>query len=213
MFIKICGITNQSDALLAVALGADALGFVLAPSPRQVSPVRIAQILPQLPSGVRTFGVFRDELPERMAQVLAETGLGGVQVHGQISNDGLAWLAERTPWVIRAVAAGSPEFDRAIEQPAWALLVDAASPGSGTVFDWSLVDGISPMRRLILAGGLRPDNVRQAIETVMPFGVDVSSGVEARPGHKDPIRLRQFIEAARGAAAALEGETDDHDRA
>lgn len=208
MFIKICGITNQSDALLAVALGADALGFVLAPSPRQVSPVRIAQIIPQLPSGVRTFGVFRDELPERMAQVVGETGLSGVQVHGQISDEGLTWLLSRTPWVIRAVSAGSPGFDRAIEQPAWALLVDGESPGSGEVFDWSLVDGVSPLRRLILAGGLRPDNVRRAIESVMPFGVDVSSGVEARPGRKDPIRLRQFIEAARHAAAALEGESE-----
>jgi len=205
VFVKICGITNQPDALLAVALGADALGFVFAPSPRQVSPTRVATIVPQLPAGIVTFGVFRDELPERMAAIVADTGLLGVQVHGAMSDDGLRWLSERTPWVIRAAAAGTPGFDRAIEQPAWALLVDGASPGSGRVFDWSLVDGISPLRRLILAGGLTPTNVAQAIELVRPFGVDVSSGVEERPGRKDPVRMRAFIEAARRAAETMEG--------
>lgn len=210
MFIKICGITNQPDALLAIALGADALGFVFAPSPRQVSVARVSQLLPQLPPEVLTFGVFRDELPQRIVAILAETGLRGAQIHGWLSDEGLEVVRAHTPWVIRAANAYMPGFDRVIHQPAWALLVDGEHSGSGRVFDWSLLDGISPARRLIVAGGLTPNNVARAIEQVRPFGVDVASGVEARPGRKDPVLLRAFIEAARRAANVV-GDANEED--
>ncbi len=200
MFVKICGITNQADALLAVALGADALGFVFAPSPRQVSAVQARRVVERLPSGVLTFGVFRDELPARVVEIVHSVGLSGAQLHGTESRDAVEYVAKRVNRVIKAVPAGKGIFNGAAGFSSWALLVDNPEPGSGQVFDWALMDGIPPGRRVILAGGLTPANVANAIRVVDPFGVDVSSGVEASPGHKDPAALRAFIREARAAA-------------
>ncbi|MHB8190406.1 MAG: phosphoribosylanthranilate isomerase [Ferrimicrobium sp.] len=208
MFVKICGITNESDALLAVALGADALGFVFAPSPRQINERRVGAILAQLPSEILTFGLFVNELPKRVVAVVHDLGLRGAQLHGNESVADVREVAERVPLVIKAVPAGIGIFDRVSQYQCWAILVDSPQPGSGVVFDWALIDGIPPLSRLIVAGGLTPDNVAQAIETVHPFGVDVSSGVEARPGYKDPVALRNFIERAKRAGALEEPSVD-----
>jgi phosphoribosylanthranilate isomerase len=206
VFVKVCGITTEDDALLAVALGADALGFVFAPgSPRQVRVKEVSDIVHRLPPGLPTVGVFRDERRERVVEIVHSIGLTGAQLHGREHASEVAWIAERVPLVIQAFRAGDPSLANAGSSAAHAVLVDAPEPGSGQVFDWSLAEGIPPGVRVILAGGLDPDNVGAAVARVRPWGVDVSTGVETEPGsgRKDPIRLRRFVEAARLAADAV----------
>ena len=207
MLIKICGITSEADALLAVGLGADAVGFVFAASPRQVSPRAVQQIVDRLPREVLTVGVFRDEAPSRVAEVVNGIGLRAAQLHGHETPEQTRWVAERVPLTIRAFPAGHPGVARVDDYGASFVLVDAASPGSGEVFDWRLAEGVVDPTRLIVSGGLHAENVGDAIAHLRPYGVDVSSGVEAEPGRKDPARLRAFVVAARRAAldAGLDG--------
>ena len=218
MFVKICGITTAKDALLATALGADALGFVFAPgSPRMVTVDEATDIVKRLPfDEVITLGVFRDERPERVAEIVNKVGLKGAQLHGREPAAEVVHVRRRVPLVIQGFAAGDPAISMASEGPADLVLLDAPNPGSGRVFDWCEVDGALDGVRLLLAGGLTPDNVADAIGRVRPWGVDVSTGVETAPGsgRKDPRKLRRFIEAAREAGAALEheGTNGDGDR-
>ena len=207
MFIKICGITNEQDALLAVALGADALGFVFAPSPRQVAPSKVREIVRRLPSEIVTVGVFRDELPKRINDIMQEAHLQGAQLHGHESLLITSEVSESVRFSIKAVVAGSPDAARADEFVCDAILVDGLSPGSGEVFDWQLMNEIPLGLRLILSGGLHPENVGEGIDRLRPWGVDVSSGVEKSHGLKDPIKVRQFIANARAAAREI-GDTD-----
>jgi phosphoribosylanthranilate isomerase len=200
VFVKICGITNEADALLAVAMGADAVGFVFAPSPRQVAAGKVAEIVRRLPTEVITVGVFRDNLAERVVEVVHQAGLRAAQLHGAESVEDCAYVAERVPMVIKALAANDPGLAEASRYRVDAVLVDAPSPGSGQLFDWRLAEGVPGVRRLLLAGGLNADNVGEAIRRVRPWGVDVSSGVESSPGHKDPRKVRAFVQAARAAA-------------
>ena len=209
MFVKICGVTSEEDALLAVAMGADAVGFVFAPSPRQVSTQTVYDITRRLPPEILTVGVFRDELPDRVFEMASRSGVKAVQLHGRETSRHVAQLSENVRWIIKAVAAGSPEAARADEYGTDLVLVDAPEPGSGRVFDWSLVDAIPEGLRLILAGGLNPDNVGDAIDAVRPWGVDVSSGVESSPGRKDPVKVRQFVARARAAAPAEYSSDED----
>jgi phosphoribosylanthranilate isomerase len=210
MWIKICGVTNEEDALLAVALGADALGFVFAPgSPRQVTPETVGEILHRLPGGVITVGVFRDETKERVVEVVNTLGLGGAQLHGREPLSDVRWIRKRVPFVIQGFAAGDPALAAVANGPVDIVLVDAKEPGSGTAFDWALADAVPPGVRLLLAGGLNGENVAQAIRRVRPWGVDVSTGVETTPGsgRKDARKLRRFVEEARAAGAHL-GDRD-----
>jgi phosphoribosylanthranilate isomerase len=200
MFVKICGTTNEDDALLAVALGADAVGFIFAPSPRQISVSRAYDISRRLPPGVLTVGVFRDETPQRVVELLGKAGLKAAQLHGHETPAVTRAVHERVRFVIQAFPAGSPALDRANEHGADVILIDSPEPGSGRVFDWTLIDQAPLDAKVLLAGGLTPDNVASAIERVKPWGVDVSSGVEREPGRKDPVKLKEFIEAARAAA-------------
>jgi len=200
MFVKICGTTSEEDALLAVAMGADAVGFVFAPSPRQVQPDTVRAIVHRLPREVLTVGVFRDELPERVVRVVHEVGLRAAQLHGREPPSVVRWVAERVPTTIKAFPAGSPDVERAEEFGVPIILLDAPRPGSGRVFDWTLAQGVPPARRLMLAGGLDARNVADAIAAVRPWGVDVTSGVEAAPGKKDPLKVRAFVAAAKLAA-------------
>lgn len=206
MFVKICGITNDEDALLAVALGADALGFMfVSGSPRQVSPDDVRSIVKRLPPGTTTIGVFRDERPERVVETVTTVGLTGAQLHGREPASEVRWVGERLELVIQAFAAGDPAIATVAESGADIVMLDGAEPGSGRVFDWRLAEGPPASMRLLLAGGLTPDNVAEAITRVRPWGVDVSTGVETTPGsgHKDPRRLRAFIDAARRAGDEL----------
>lgn len=200
MFVKICGITNEDDALFAVAMGADAVGFVFAPSPRQVAASQVYDITRRLPPEILTVGVFRDEHPSRVIDTVHRAGLKAAQLHGHETPAQVAEVCSQIRWVIKAVVAGSADARRANEFGTDLVLVDAPSPGSGKVFDWSMMDDVAEGPRILLAGGLTPDNVADAIAAVRPWGVDVSSGVEKSPGKKDALKVKAFIERARAAA-------------
>ena len=205
MFVKICGTTSEEDALLAVAMGADAVGFVFAPSPRQVAAGLVADIVKRLPPEVLTVGVFRDESAQRVVEVVNRTGLRAAQLHGKETPEQARWIRERVPFVIQAFTAGDRAVARAADYGVDAVMVDSPQPGSGQVFDWTLAEAPSSAR-LILAGGLHEGNVADAIAQVRPWGVDVVTGVEAEKGRKDPRKVRAFIAAARAAAERLDTE-------
>lgn len=204
MFVKICGITSEEDALLAVAMGADALGFNFAPgSRRRISPTLARDIARRLPPEILTVGIFRDEAPARVVEITNTAGLRAAQLHGHETAEDSRWVRERVPYVIKAFSAGDPALDRARDYGADAIMIDSPVPGSGEVFDWSLAEGRPDGLRMILAGGLTPDNVADAVRRVQPWGVDVASGVEdprGEPGQKDARKVRAFVQAAREAA-------------
>jgi phosphoribosylanthranilate isomerase len=215
LFVKICGITSEADALLSISLGASAVGFMFAPSPRQVSVHLAGDIAKRLPEHVLTVGVFRDEAPQRVVEAVRIAGLGAAQLHGHETDEETKWVRARVPMVIKAFPAGDPTIKRFEDFGADFLLVDGPNPGSGQVFDWRLAEGVSNNHRLIVSGGLRPDNVAEAVSHLRPRGVDVSTGVESAPGRKDPLLLRSFIANARQAHAAVavrdpvEGSVDE----
>jgi phosphoribosylanthranilate isomerase len=199
VFIKVCGITSVSDALHAVEQGATALGFVLWPkSPRAVTVDRAAEIIAALPSHVMTVGVFVNEPIAGIRTAAQRAHLTAVQLHG----DEPPAYADALDWpVLRAVSVD--EID--VAAGAWsvdtALLVDNIDPvrrgGTGEAVDWTRAANAAKTRRVVLAGGLTPENVGTAIRAVHPFGVDVSSGVESAPGVKDLDKVTQFISNAR----------------
>lgn len=199
-FVKICGTTSEGDALLAVAMGADAVGFIFAPSSRQIAAQVARDIVRRLPPEVLTVGVFRDEAPERVVEIVNSTGLRAAQLHGRESAEQTQWVKARVPVVLKAFTAGDPGIAKAADHGADLVLVDSANPGSGRVFDWALAEDVPAGQRLVLAGGLNPGNVAEAIARVRPFGVDVVSGVETSPGRKDARLVRAFVSAAKAAA-------------
>jgi phosphoribosylanthranilate isomerase len=203
MFVKVCGITNEDDALLAVAMGADALGFVFAPSRRQVNVEHARDIVRRLPAEAIGVGVFVDERPERIVEICNRVGLRGAQLHGRETMADVRYVRERVRFVIQAYKAGDPALSLAANSPADIVLVDGPNPGSGKVFDWSLAERVPPGVRLLLAGGLNHQNVADAIATLRPWGVDVSSGVERSAGQKDPTKVRLFVQAAKDAGERL----------
>jgi phosphoribosylanthranilate isomerase len=199
IFIKVCGITSVSDALHAVEQGATALGFVLWPkSPRAVTVDRAAEIIAALPSHVLTVGVFVNEPIDGIRTVAARAHLTAVQLHG----DEPPAYADALDWpVLRAVSVDEIDVAAGAWSADTALLVDNIDPvrrgGTGEAVDWIRAAGVAKTRRVVLAGGLTPENVGTAIRAVHPFGVDVSSGVESAPGVKDLDKVTQFISNAR----------------
>jgi phosphoribosylanthranilate isomerase len=184
-------------------MGADAVGFVFAPSPRQIAVQQAYDIARRLPPEILTVGVFRDEVPSRVVDTVNRAGLKAAQLHGHEYPALVAEVADSIRWVIKAVVAGTDDARRTSEFGTDLILVDAPAPGLGKLFDWSLLGEIAAgPARLILAGGLDPDNVASAITKVLPWGVDVSTGVEKSPGRKDPMKVKAFIERARAAAPA-----------
>lgn len=200
--MKICGVTTAEDGLLAAGLGADAIGMVFSASSRRIATAEARDILHRLPPEVLAVGVFRNETRDRVVEIANSIGLGAVQLHGSESPEDTRWVAERVPQVIRAFSATDPALVSIDEYGPVRLLVDSKRPGSGQVFDWDLLDRDGLDRPFILAGGLDPENVAAAIRAVDPWGVDVSTGVEAGPGRKDPVKVRTFIAAARAAGPA-----------
>lgn len=208
--VKFCGITRLEDALLAAELGVDFLGFVFVPgTPRYLAPAAAAEIRTALPEGIRTVGLFQNAPPEWLALALAESGVDLAQFHG---NEPAAFcgLAQR-PY-LKAVpmgegAAAWPEHEAAFPA-AEALLADSHSRqgggGSGHAFCWSdLPPPAARRKRLMLAGGLKPETVTEAIAATRPWAVDVSSGIEQSKGLKDALKMRAFVAAVRAADQAI----------
>jgi phosphoribosylanthranilate isomerase len=198
VFVKICGITRPEDADLAADLGAGALGFVFWPgSPRYISQASARDIVRRNASRVKSVGVFADQSPEEVTHIMDVVGLDVAQLHGSESPE-YCRLLNRT--VIKAIGLqdGEPAkldgFDRDM-----LILIDAHDPsrygGTGRTVNWESAKQIAASRKTILAGGLNPENIARAVETVRPYGVDVSSGVESAPGVKDADRLKRFFEA------------------
>ena len=201
MFVKVCCITRVEDALQAVESGASALGFIFWPrSPRYITPERVRQIVSALPAGVATVGVFVDTDGDDIRRTAEASGINTVQLNDDSAPDVMTKIG--LP-VLRAVTL--PDSDRVVAE--WpedvTLLLDAHDPvrrgGTGMTVDWQQAAELARRRRLVLAGGLRPSNVAEAIAVVRPYGVDVCSGVESTPGVKDHDKVAQFLANARGA--------------
>lgn len=197
VFVKICGITSEADALLAVAMGADAVGFIFAPSSRQIAPARVGDIVKRLPADVLTVGVFRDHSPKQVVEIVNRQSLGAAQLHGNESVEDTRYVIDHVPRTMKAFVAGSPKLRSAAKWGTDPILVDAPKPGSGEAYDYSLARQAPRRLHVVLAGGLHPGNVASAIEAARPWGVDVASGVEREPGKKDPRLVADFVKAAK----------------
>lgn len=223
VWVKICGNTSLGDALVAAEAGADALGFVFAPSPRRVTVEQVAAIAAGLPGGVERIGVFVDAGKDEIARAIAAGGLTGVQLHGGGSAGLIAALrAEFGPGlrILQVVHFNADAVEGvakiAADGQVDGILVDSrtatAVGGTGIAFDWDEASrtvfeaarehGI----RMVLAGGLKPENVAEAIGKLGPWGVDVASGVESAPGRKDASRVRAFVANARRAVRSETGD-------
>jgi len=202
--VKICGITNASDALHAVAAGADALGFVFVErSPRCVEPSLVAGIVTGLPPFVTTVGVFAARPVEEVEGIAWQCGLSLVQLHGDEGPEYCEGLGVRFIKAIRVRNEGSLRLLARYPQASAFLLdtyVEGKWGGTGQAFPWELALKAKAYGRIILSGGLTPENVVKAVRTVTPYAVDVSSGVEISPGRKDPQKVREFIERAKSLA-------------
>ena len=199
MLVKICGITRLEDAEAAVACGAGALGFVFWPkSPRFVDPFRARAIVAALPPFVATVGVFVNQPADYVNGVASLVGLSAVQLHGD-ETAAFAGLMRRP--VIKAIGLGHNGTGEiaAVWSERFTILLDAHDPeqrgGTGQTIDWTTAARVAGERRVLLAGGLTPDNAAEAVGRVRPFGIDVSSGVEAKPGVKDHGKLRDLFHA------------------
>jgi phosphoribosylanthranilate isomerase len=199
--VKICGITSLGDARMAVESGADALGFVFAPSPRQIPPDRARRIIKRLPPFVTPVGVFVDEELDKVLDVATHTGLRAVQLHGKETPGYVEDIMGRF-WVIKAIRIRTKkDLTELGKYKAHAFLLDSYQRGrlggTGKTFPWELAREARGLGTIILAGGLNPENVQEAIHAVRPYAVDVSSGVESSLGKKDRQLVREFIQAAK----------------
>jgi phosphoribosylanthranilate isomerase len=216
LWVKICANTSLADAQVAAEAGADAVGFVFAPSPRRVSAEQVAEITPLLPANLEKIGVFVDAEFDEIAQIVEQCGLTGVQFHVNGGADAPARLRERFGpglRLLRVVHFGE-NAERQLHEAAMdpgidAVLIDSrtatAVGGTGVPFDWeaarrTLFTGATA-RKLIAAGGLNPKNVAEAIRILRPAGVDVVTGVESSPGRKDAEKVRTFVANARSEAS------------
>lgn len=201
--IKICGITNLDDAKAAADCGADALGFVFyRKSPRAVEPKKAASIIAKLPAFTTAVGVFVNERREAIEKICQSTGIDVIQLHGDESPEACR-LFRRVIKGIRVKSLESLEPLKRYEGLVSAFLLDTYDPqilgGTGQVFNWDIAIEAKTFGRIILAGGLTPDNISEAIRRAKPYAVDVSSGVELEKGKKDHQKMRLFIERAKGA--------------
>jgi phosphoribosylanthranilate isomerase len=199
-WVKICGVTNVGDAEHVVAAGADAIGLNFVPgSKRRVTLERARELVAAIGDRAEVIAVVADPSDEQVEQLRSSLGIEWLQLHG---SEQPSRAAELLPHAFKAVAIGSADDARAAAAfPGERLLVDTkiggSSGGTGQVFDWHLARTLGQNRQLIVAGGLTPLNVGRAVRELSPFGVDVASGVELSPGHKDPRLVTAFIEAAR----------------
>jgi phosphoribosylanthranilate isomerase len=204
MRVKICGITNLEDARLAAELGAQALGFIFYPkSPRSIKPEAARQIIAHLPPLVLSVGVFVNEAAALVLEVAEMVRLDWVQLHGEEPPEYCRFLYRNVMKAIRVQDQSSLEQMQRYQGSVRAFLLDTQTSdqkgGTGVSFDWSLARQAREYGPVVLAGGLRPENVAAAIREASPLAVDVASGVEASPGKKDPARLRAFFQAVAAA--------------
>jgi phosphoribosylanthranilate isomerase len=207
VLVKVCGLTDPHEAAECAALGAWAIGVVFAAeSSRRVSAEQARRVVEGLPPGVRSVGVFVDPDPDGVAEVVEACGLTDVQVHGAAVDVAAIRAACARPVFQGFAVDGPAALDAARRSEADLVLLDASVPGrhggTGTTFDWSVLDGVDLGRPFALAGGLTPDNVAEAVRRARPAIVDVSSGVERAPGRKDPELVRAFVRGAREGATA-----------
>jgi phosphoribosylanthranilate isomerase len=204
MKVKVCGITSYEDAAMVLDQGVDALGFnFFSRSPRYIRPEDARSIIRSIPPLVVTVGLFVNvENPDEVASVAHTAGVQVLQLHG---DEPPAYCQKLADWpLIKALRIGRSEIPRDLEEyPVRAFLLDSKDDalfgGTGKSFDWSIAKNICRIRPILLAGGLRPDNVKEAIRVVAPYGVDVCSGVESAPGKKDARKLMQFMDEVRNA--------------
>jgi phosphoribosylanthranilate isomerase len=191
--VKICGITNVEDALLAVRFGADAIGLIFAESKRRITPEQARSIVRALPPMITTVGVFMDQPMDFIQRAIRISDVTMVQLHGNESPDFCGKVGRRIIKRIHVKSSDTPQFvkDRMTPYSAYDILLDPGA-GDGRIFDWRVVSKLDAP--FILAGGLNPDNVWAAIQLAGPMGVDVSSGVESRTGKKDPDKLKAFLQ-------------------
>ena len=216
LWVKICANTLLEDALLAADAGADAVGFIFAPSPRRVTVAQVAEITPKLPEKLEKIGVFVDTPVAEITKAIRAAGLTGVQLHAEIDASAAAQLRDEfgpALKILRVVHFGSEAAAQAAafakDRNIDAILIDSrtatAVGGTGIAFDWQeareTIFGPGSTAKFIAAGGLNPANVAEAIATLRPWGVDVASGVEAGPGRKDAAKVRDFVGNARAAIA------------
>jgi phosphoribosylanthranilate isomerase len=202
VWVKVCGITSKEDAILAFKLGAHALGFIFAPSPRQISPEAAHQIIKTMPPFVKTVGVFVNESPVIIRRVVESSGIDLIQLHGEEPPDLCSEFMPRTIKAIQIKDESSLSEILSYQGRVRALLFDTYSKdkrgGTGKTFDWDLaVKGKELDTPIILSGGLTPSNITMAVSVVRPYAVDVNSGVEERPGKKSPILMREMMEKIR----------------
>jgi len=198
--VKICGITRLEDALTAIDAGADALGFVFySPSPRYIEPAVAADIICQLPPFITTVALFVNETEENIRQITELTQIDLLQFHGDETSEFCQGFNKAWIKALRVRNAGQLQDDLQQFSQARAILLDSYRPGvpggTGETFNWELIPKDSP-RPIILAGGLTPENVGTAVHQVQPYGIDVSGGVEASKGIKDPVKIHAFIRGA-----------------
>ena len=197
--VKVCGITNPHDASMAAELGADALGFVFAPSPRQVTPEQARHIINSLPPFVQTVGVFVDEDLTRIRDIVDFCGLEMIQLHGDESPEFCGALMPHTIKGFRLNDTSSLLPIRDYRGKIRAVLLDTyqrgIKGGTGKTFDWNLATAAGEFGMpVILSGGLRPSNIQRAILTIQPYAVDVNSGIEHSPGIKSPLLMKRLME-------------------
>jgi len=203
--IKICGITNIDDALEAVSLGVDALGFIFAPSPRRIDASTARDMIRHLPFSTRKVGVFVNEELKRVRRIAEDCGLDAVQLHGQEPPE---YCRQIPLWVIKAIGVKDVGSLKEIERYSCvSILLDAPGTdragGTGKTFCWEIALKARKERNFILAGGLNPMNVYTAVQKVRPIGVDVCSGVEKVPGKKDRAKMIEFVKEVRKAEKSI----------
>lgn len=199
--VKVCGITNWTDAKRACDAGADFLGFNFYPSsPRYITPTKARRIVRRLPKGISAVGVFVNELETRILETARVVGLHYLQLHGEESPVTVSHLSRSLP-VIKALRVNdSFRLSELVRfKQAAAVLLDGSDRrqrgGTGKTFDWAIARRARRRGRIFLAGGLAPDNVAEAVRTGKPYAIDVCSGVEAKPGKKDSRKLRKLMQA------------------
>ncbi len=203
--IKICGITNKQDAIEASGLGADMLGFILyRDSKRYIEPKKIRDVLNEVPDTIAKVGVFVDENAKKVIEIAQDCSLDMLQFHGKESPEYCAQFKDSYK-IIKAFRIQDKKSLKSINgyDVDYYLLdthIDGLKGGTGKTFDWKLIEGYELLKPVILSGGLTPENVGSAIQNVAPYGVDVSSGVEASPGKKDLKLMKEFVDNVRKAA-------------